>query len=260
MIPFGTAGVRPAAIEGAHVKLLDLYCGAGGAAAGYRAAGFEVIGVDVVPQPRYAGTSFIQGDALELLLELGHTVDAVHASPPCQAYSAASPSVKQAAGAYPDLYAATRDLLNVIGKPYVIENVVGAPYASGVILCGSMFGLEVEGEWLRRHRNFETSWLSFQPEHRHRRDRPPITITGKCFLRVTRDVPRGRGTHSRQGTEELCRRLMGIDWMSKGELVQAIPPAYTRHIGGELRNLLQGRPTTSRAASEAELRYAWGDR
>lgn len=204
---------------------------------GYHLAGFEVVGVDLAPQPRYP-FEFVQGDALEELLERGHLFDAIHASPPCQAYSAASPAVKQAAGAYPDLYAATRDLLHLIGRPFAIENVIGAPYSHGIVLCGSQFGLEADGEWLRRHRNFETSWLSFQPECRHRRDRAPVTITGKCFLTVTRDVPRGNRSHTRQGTFEVCQQLMGVDWMSRRELVQSIPPAYTRHVGEELLRVL----------------------
>jgi C-5 cytosine-specific DNA methylase len=127
-------------------RLLDLFCGAGGAALGYQLAGFHVTGVDIAPQPHYCGDAFYQADAMTFPLD---GFDVVTASPPCQAYSTLgrfSPHVT-----YPDLYEPTRERLTASGLPWVIENVVGAPYRSGFILCGSMFGLRV-----RRHRNFET--------------------------------------------------------------------------------------------------------
>lgn len=203
-------------------RLLDLFCGAGGCSMGYHRAGFEVVGVDINPQPRYP-FEFHQADAMTFPLD---GFDVIHASPPCQCYSSITPKK----GAHPDLYKPTRDRLIANGRPYVIENVIGAPYGHGVVLCGTMFGLEADGEWLRRHRNFETSFLIFQPQHHHRKDRRACTITGHCFLSKTKDCAR----HSRQSTFETGKKLMGIDWMDRKELVQAIPPAYTEWIGKQL--------------------------
>lgn len=201
-------------------RLLDLFCGAGGAAMGYHRAGFDVVGVDIKPQPRYP-FEFVQADAMTYPLE---GFDAVHASPPCQAYSSAT----RDASRHPDLYQLTVDRLGTV--PYVIENVIGAPYGGGIVLCGSMFGLTASGEWLQRHRNFETSWLIFQPPCEHPASPRPITITGQAYVSETREYP-----HSRQSTFAIAKQLMGIDWMSRDELTEAIPPAYTEWIGRQLR-------------------------
>ena len=213
-------------------RLLDLFCGAGGAAMGYHRAGFEVVGVDIHPQPHYP-FEFIQDDALDLMREWlrpdkEHVVfDAIHASPPCQHYSTAT----RDASRHPDLYGPTRELLLQTDLPFVIENVISAPYDHGIVLCGSMFGLEADGEWLQRHRNFETSWFMFQPPCAHRADRRPVTITGQAYVSETREY-----SHSRQTTFPIAQRLMDIDWMTRDEMKEAIPPAYTEWIG---RHLLQ---------------------
>jgi C-5 cytosine-specific DNA methylase len=134
------------------VRLLDLFAGAGGAARGYQLAGFHVTGIDINPQPRYAGDEFIQGDALEYLATADLSgFDAIHASPPCQAYANVTAWRGQQSD-HPDLVAATRDALNATGLPWVIENVPEAPIRPDLLLCGSQFGLRV-----RRHRAFETS-------------------------------------------------------------------------------------------------------
>ena len=203
-------------------RLLDLFCGAGGAAMGYHRAGFDVVGVDIKPQPHYP-FEFHQADALTYPLD---GFDAIHASPPCQAYSTATRDHSK----HPDLYGPTRQLLIGSGLPYVIENVIGAPYSHGVVLCGSMFGLEADGEWLQRHRNFEASWMLMSPGCSHPTHQRAVTVTGKSFIREVRTV----GRHSRQGPVELAERLMGIDWMTRHELALAIPPAYTEWIGRQL--------------------------
>jgi len=213
-------------------SLLDLFCGAGGAGEGYQRAGFDVTGVDIKPMLNNPHR-FIRGDALEYLEAHGHEYDAIHASPPCQRYSTATREAEK----HPDLYVKTRDILSGFDAPWVIENVIGAPYSHGVKLCGTMFGLDEDGEWIQRHRNFETSWLMFQPECNHLKTQRAITITGHCFLTVTKDCAR----HSRQGSFDLCQRLMGIDWMSRKELVQAIPPAYTEFIGRDLMRILKAK-------------------
>lgn len=200
------------------MKLLDLYSGAGGAARGYHDAGFDdITGVDINPQPHYP-YRFIQADALEYLAEHGHEYDFIHASPPCQAYSMAGTQWRNGGKEYPDLIAPTRDLLKKIGKPYVIENVPGAPLINPTVLNGAFFGMKV-----RRTRLFETSF-----------EMPFIILPkeGKSNFRMGRPVKEGDiivpvGHFS---NIPYARREMGIDWMTGKELTQAIPPKYTEYI------------------------------
>jgi len=201
-------------------RLLDLFCGAGGAAMGYHRAGFEeIVGVDINPQPRYP-FELLQADALEYVAEHGHKFDAIHASPPCQRYSKLTHSNSK----YPDLYAPTRKLLLDNGAPWVIENVIGAPYDYGFVLCGSMFNLVV-----RRHRNFETSWLHLMGLRcDHTRQGRSITVTGKGG---------GVSRHSDKGVKSAWPEYMGMPWATPEECTQAIPPAYTEYIGKELREI-----------------------
>ncbi len=134
-------------------RLLDLFCGAGGAARGYQMAGFHVTGVDIKPQPHYIGEEFVQGDALEYVRNHGHEYDAIHASPPCQAFTMAGRQWRTEGRTYPDVIAAVRELLIRTHLPYVIENVPGAPLLNPVVLNGALFGMR-----LRRVRWFETSF------------------------------------------------------------------------------------------------------
>lgn len=140
-------------------RLLDLFCGAGGAAMGYHRAGFEVVGVDIKPQPRYP-FEFIQYDALGFVASHGKEFDAIHASPPCHEYSTATRHRKNRGITYPDLLPGTQKALRGIGKPYVIENVPGAKalLSDPMLLCGGMFDLGV-----MRHRYFESTLRSFRP-------------------------------------------------------------------------------------------------
>ncbi len=201
------------------MKLLDLFCGAGGAAVGYNRAGFdEIVGVDIKPQPHYP-FEFVQGDALEYLREHGGEFDFIHASPPCQAYSMAGQQWRKAGKHYDDLVEPTRKLLIANGKPYVIENVPGAPLINPVILNGAFFGMN-----LRRNRLFETSFqfpfflIPKEGPSNHRMGRPP-----KAHDPV---VPVGHFSNIAR-----ARAVMGIDWMTQKEITQAIPPAYTEFIG-----------------------------
>lgn len=199
--------------------LLDLFCGAGGAGMGYHRAGFHVVGVDLSPQPNYP-FEFVRADALAYLMEYGAHFDAVHASPPCQRYSAMSKCRPELAATYPDLVSPIRSLMpsNV---PYVIENVPGAPLLEPTMLCGHMFGLE-----LYRHRLFESN----------------LPIDGPPHLPHT--IPASKAGHWRPGTVMSisghvspmwkAREVMGIDWCNREELAEAIPPAYTEHIGRQL--------------------------
>lgn len=148
-------------------KLLDLFCGAGGAGVGYHRAGFDVVGVDINPQPNYP-FEFHQADALDYLADNHQQFDAIHASPPCQHYSAMSNCRPGLSGDYPDMVDQTRQLLDAIGKPWVIENVPGSGMATqatldgrhGIVLCGHMFGLN-----LYRHRIFESNIELTEPPH-----------------------------------------------------------------------------------------------
>jgi len=280
-------------------SLLDVFCGAGGAAMGYHQAGFDtVVGVDNRPQPRYP-FHFIQADALDVLYAFtrgdswddqdGHEwhledFDAIHASPPCQGYSIMNnlPWLKGKKREY--LILPTRELLNLVGVPYIIENVMGARFgAKGLAkrgleahgmqagwLCGAAFGLP-----FYRHRLFETNWFWMQPGHpRHqgviKKGRnlgegqrsmvyaansgagraqptgsfdkwrasgdPMAALMGKMATLgkwqngdQAGGVGIGHATGWRQAAE-----AMGIDWMNRDELTQAIPPAYTYFVGKQL--------------------------
>lgn len=214
-------------------RLLDLFCGAGGAAMGYHRAGFDVVGVDIRPQPNYP-FPFIQADAMTFPLEFDD-FDLIHASPPCQAYSRAN-RLRDAQGskAAPlalDLIEPLRDRLVDRGLPYVIENVPGAPLLYPVTLCGSMFGLEDEGRQLRRHRGFESSEYLTAPGPCQHRGKP---------LGVYH-VPNDSIPHGGQTVRDLAqgKRLMGIDWMTWDELKESLPPVYTEHIGRALIDSLE---------------------
>lgn len=214
--------------------LLDLCCCAGGASTGYYRAGFDVIGVDISPQPRYQ-YPFILGDVLRITPDWVATFDAVHASPPCQAYSQATTGDHD----HPRLIEPIRALLTAAGRPAVIENVVGAPL-SGPILCGSMFGLATERLELRRHRRFEAigwDWPLLMPACGHgQRTRVAGVYGGGGWDREAAAGQQGRPGFRGGFTPDADtrRQLMGMPWASKTEVGEAIPPAYTEYIGGLL--------------------------
>jgi DNA (cytosine-5)-methyltransferase 1 len=211
-------------------RLLDLFCGAGGAGMGYYQAGFYVIGVDLKVQPRYP-FEFIRGDALEYLRKHGHEFDAIHASPPCQRYSVASKSHNGNAGAHPDLVPPTREALQQTGLPWIIENVMGAPLKNPAVLCGTMFsGLRVI-----RHRQFESNIILTVP---NKCGPHPLCYTvdkrkphyGQLDDMTAFVMVNGGGNCSKNAAAD----AMGIDWMTKDELNDAIPPAYTEFLGWQL--------------------------
>jgi len=228
-------------------RILDLFCGAGGCAVGYHRAGFDVVGVDIRPQPNYPfefhrysaleilGTrrpwipSEIEPDVLADFLQEWHSLrperfDAIHASPPCKAHSRVTGFHPGVRDEHPDLVGPTRELLEQTGLPYVIENVPGAPIRADVRLCGEMFGLRVH-----RHRHFEThGFFVMQPPHsrHHLRGAETNTETREGYA---------RGVYGHMADWRGAAEAMGIDWMgSMDEVAQAIPPAYTAHIGAFL--------------------------
>jgi DNA (cytosine-5)-methyltransferase 1 len=217
--------------------LLDLFCGAGGCAVGYHRAGFDVVGVDHKPMPRYP-FEFIQGDALEYLAEHGSEYDAIHASPPCQRYSVGTKSIPGRSESHPDLVPQTRELLEAVGKPWVIENVVGAPLRFPLKLCGSMFGLLVE-----RHRLFESSELLLSPgrcrHHLFVGNYPCGRSSGTARAGERSKVVHVYGQGCSRGDRGLWQRAMGINWMTMREMAQAIPPVYTEWIGKQLIRTLE---------------------
>jgi len=206
------------------LKLLDLFCCAGGAGEGYRLAGFDVTGVDIKPQPKNPH-KFILGDALEYLRKHGHEYDVIHASPPCQAYTKAGKQWRKEGREYPDLIAATREALVQVGNPYVIENVPGAPLIDPIFLNGSTFGIRVH-----RPRYFEASFALVQPEVPHM---TPVKM-GRPIKEGDIVQPVGHFAGVKYAAKE-----MGCEWMGQKELAQALPPAYTRWLGERLLEQIQ---------------------
>jgi len=214
-------------------RLLDLYCCAGGCSVGYARSGFEVVGVDIKPQKNYP-FQFIQGDALEVLKRIGKDFDIVHASPPCQKYSRSTAAHRlNSQKEYPDLVASTREAMEAMGLPYIMENVPGAPLSPHLKLSGYHFGLKVI-----RWRWFELGKLFvLQPGHL----RPTgntiegdyITVVGKgghnSGQAKPKDIKIWKGSW-----KSTAAYAMDIDWMTWPEMAQAIPPAYTEFIGSQI--------------------------
>ena len=212
-------------------KLLDLYCAAGGAAKGYHDAGFALVGVDINPQPHYP-YEFIQRDCLALDRDFLRQFAAIHASPPCQSYTRKSADWGRKRThwiEHPDLIDATRDMLVASGLPYVIENVVGAPMRADLTLCGTMFGLRII-----KHRQFECSFPVFAllPACDHSDVYNPWSGAGRSADKLreaqgTPWIPMSGGASRKAGVT--------------GDLFNAIPPAFTKFIGGQLLAHLEQR-------------------
>lgn len=221
---------------GHYPRVLDLYCGAGGATHGYQQVGFTVTGVDVVYRNEYCGDEFIHGGALKFVNRYGRDFDFIHASPPCQAHSTLTKGTN-AGNRYPDLIPQTREALKSTGVPYVLENVVSSPLRDDLTLCGEMFRLAVV-----RHRRFEFDdvtlpWIPSVAEPIHRgpvsgynhgeyRDGPYFQVYGD-----------GGG----KGTIEQWQDAMGIHWTKvRDHIAQAIPPKYTWYIGYHVARMIAG--------------------
>ena len=217
--------------------LLDLFCCAGGATKGYQRAGFRVLGVDIDPQPNYCGDDFVQADAIEFVHEQGGMFAAFHASPPCQGYLNLTKQ-NRAMGRevdHPNLIASTRLMLRAYRKPYVIENVADArpELIDPVRICGTGLGLP-----LRRHRLFESNVQLVGVPCDHKAFSEPKYWTGW--------MPKGQRTlstvvqvYGNAGGKHEWPAAMGIDWATYDEIVEAIPPAYTEHIGSQVMSALE---------------------
>jgi DNA (cytosine-5)-methyltransferase 1 len=209
------------------MRLLDLFCGAGGASQGYADAGFEVVGVDVKHGKRYP-FEYLRQDVMELDIDFLKSFDVIHASPPCQLFSSTK-HLRNAQGkgsSKLDLVEPVREMLIASGRPYVIENVLGAPLIDAVTVCGSFFGLKV-----RRHRLFESNLKLVGTDCRHKEQGRPVGIYGS----MRDEIPSGGKTAE---TMDQAKQAMGIDWMLWGELVEAIPPAYSKFIGEQVASQL----------------------
>ncbi|WP_344251813.1 hypothetical protein [Brevibacterium sanguinis] len=228
-----------AVVEAARSKgpvLLDLFCCAGGAGKGYADAGFQVIGVDIEPQPNYPFT-FFQADAIEFARKFGHLFDVKHASPPCQKFSRTK---TLHSNEHPDLIEPTREVFLDLGGVWVIENVVGAPLIDPIKLSGQHFNMtarDVDGVLLKlvRHRLFESSAPISAPAEFH----PNKGIqTASVYGAGGGWTPRHRDNPDRRGGyiphTDVVKELLGIDWMTKHEMSQSIPPVFTEHIGRQL--------------------------
>ena len=205
------------------MKVLDLFCGAGGASMGYHRAGFKVTGVDIKHGKRYP-FKYLRLNVMELQPSDLAEYDLIHASPPCQTHSITR-NLRIAQGKQTDkldLIEPTRALLQASGKPYVIENVPGAPLFKPILLCGSAFDLKV-----RRHRLFESNLELKGTVCDHKKQGRPVGVYGS----MRDEIPSGGKTAE---TIEQAREAMGINWMIWGELVEAIPPVYTEYLGKQV--------------------------
>lgn len=209
--------------------LLDLFCGAGGCAVGYYRAGFDIVGWDIEPHPGYP-FEFHQGDALEVLADRVYLDQfaAVHASPPCKSES---PLRVLHDVDHPNLLGPTLAALKAWGGTWVVENVEGTDQMPGsLVLCGASFGLGAtcrDGVYrpLRRHRRFESSVFLMGPG---------CACDGREPVGVYGTGGGGRMTRGYKAHPEEAREAMGIDWMTREDICQAIPPAYTEFIGEQL--------------------------
>jgi DNA (cytosine-5)-methyltransferase 1 len=211
------------------MRMLDLFCGAGGASKGYADAGFEVVGVDLRPQPNYP-YEFVQADALTFPLG---GFDAIHASPPCQGYSTQT----QHRDRHERMIDPVRERLLHAAVPFVIENVEGARkfLRDPIRLCGSSFGLDI-----RRHRYFEANWPLVGRPCNHAWQTPRFRSLNIAMVRAGKlaSVVGVHGHINYVGEFPIRCAAMGIDWMTNDELVESIPPAYTEFIGDQLRGHL----------------------
>jgi SAM-dependent methyltransferase len=214
-----------------QLRVLDAFCGVGGATRGYQLRGLYVVGVDIAPNPDYCGDEFIRSDAVEFIREHGGEFDFIHTSPPCPGYSSLTKGTNESQGwdaalGYPRLIPDVRRVLRQSGRPYVIENVQGSPVRVDALLCGASFGLRV-----LRHRYFEMGrWHTRAPVHKPHRGRVQGWRHGTYYDGPYRAV---YGDGGGKGSISDWQQAMGIDWTADTKsIAQAIPPAYTHWLAG----------------------------
>ncbi|MDA8439391.1 MAG: DNA cytosine methyltransferase [Propionibacterium sp.] len=238
-------------------RLLDLFCGEGGAAAGYITAGFDVTGVDLnATVGRHYPSEFIATDALAYIATHGADFDAIHASPPCQGYTIATAGNPTARAKHQRLIAATRELLILTGRPWVIENVEQArrQMRDPILLCGRMFGLGADDEdglplVLDRHRLFESNVPILAPAHpKHGAEQVAGVYGGGRARKPGQTAAEHRYScrHDRGGgyvprSKAVKQALLGIDWMTVRGMQESIPPAYSAHVGAQLLAAIESR-------------------
>lgn len=220
--------------------LYDLYCGSGGSSMGFHRAGFRVIGIDNDPKVlRHYPFESICMDVFEFMrCYLGGEYEraaAFAASPPCQAYSRMRHLPWLRDRQYPALIPATREVLNATGVSWVIENVEDAPLLNGITLCGTMFGLP-----LYRHRKFESNILLMALTHKRHEH---VIFAGRNLNNRYSQSGGIVGVYGHTSGVRMAeaKAAMGIDWMTKDELTQAIPPIFTEYVGGWLMKAVVGK-------------------
>ena len=136
---------------------------------------------------------------------------------------------------HPDYIFGTRERLTKSRKPFVIENVPRSPLLNPVMLCGTSFNLGVA-----RHRLFESNFpiRSLPCNHEKYEPKYPPAWNRKNKLRFVNAGLSPRRMDSMSAHKEAAK-AMGIDWMNRKELSEAIPPAYSEWIGNELKKVLQ---------------------
>lgn len=222
-----------------HPRLADLYSCAGGAARGYQRVNFHVTGFDIDPQPRFAGDAFERRDVLAMSPdELRRDFDAIHASPKCQRFTSMRHAKNAKGDEHPNQIPETIALLEATGLPWILENVEeAAPWMPGAItLCGTMFGLGAQGCELQRHRLFMANFPIRPPPCGCRHSGGPVIGVYGGHARKRSAKHGGRGTRDvwDGGHVAAASEAMGIDWMTLGEISEALPPVYTEWLGRQL--------------------------
>lgn len=206
------------------MKVLDLFCCCGGASMGLSDHGNnKVTGVDITTNHEYP-FEFIGGiSVFDLHESFFDEFDLIWASPPCQHYL---PLNKWRGNEYPDLIGPTRKLLKKIGKPYILENVPGAPIKQDLLLCGEMF----TSLRILRHRIFEFG-NGFKKPYKLPHKRHKDTFVENQVKKSHYACVAGHGGNAYSFTLKDWQKAMGIDWITnKVHLAQAIPPTYANYI------------------------------